>query len=218
MPDNANILNGRYVITIKDIGTEREFHKARYVVQGHRDKEKTSIVHQNTTAKQKSTRILPGLAAIFGFLLCTHDVQQAYLQLAESLLRHVYLNPHAVLNLRSDQVLKLLRPLYGLCDASDHWARTILDHLTKDLSLTQSIGDSGHFFRAMNKKLVALTASIVDDLLMAGDDDFHESLLYTSKWFKSREHEYDKVRFAGVNIDKSQDGYETHQRKYIDKL
>jgi Reverse transcriptase (RNA-dependent DNA polymerase) len=123
MPANANLLGGRFVITIKDIGTERKLYKARDVVQGHRDKEKTSMVHHNTTAKQQSTRLLTGLAAIFGFRVCTHDVQQAYLQSAESLLRDVYLKPPAVLNLRSDQVLKHLRPLYGLCDAGDYWAR-----------------------------------------------------------------------------------------------
>jgi hypothetical protein len=70
----------------------------------------------------------------------------------------------------------------------------------------------------MNKKLVALTASFVDDLLMAGDEDFHEQSLCTSERFKSREREYDKVRFSGVNIDRSQGGYEIHQREYIDKL
>jgi Reverse transcriptase (RNA-dependent DNA polymerase) len=218
MPDNANLLNGRYVITIKDIGTQRELYKALYAVQGHRDKEKTSMVHQNTTAKQQSTRLLTGLAAIFCFRVCTHAVQQAYLQSAESLLQDVYLKAPAVLNLRIEQPLKLLRPLYGLCDAGNCWTRTVLDHLTKDLSLTQSIGDSGLFSRAMNNKLAALTASFVDDLLMAGDDDFHEQSLYKSERLNSREREYDKVRFAGVNIDKSQDRYEIHQREYIKKL
>jgi hypothetical protein len=58
MPANANLLGSRFVITIKDIGTDRELYKARYVVQGHRDKEKTSMVHHSTTAKQQSTRLL----------------------------------------------------------------------------------------------------------------------------------------------------------------
>jgi hypothetical protein len=120
---------------------------------------RTSMVHQKTTAKQQFTRLLTGLAAIFGFRFCTHDVQQAYLQSAESLLRDDYLKPPNVLNLGADQVLKLLRPLYGLCDAGDYWASTKLDHLTKDLGLTQAVGDSGLFFQTMNRKLVALTAS-----------------------------------------------------------
>jgi Reverse transcriptase (RNA-dependent DNA polymerase) len=107
VPTGANILSGRFVITIKDVGTNKEIYKARYVVQGHRDKEKTSMVHHNTTARQQSTRLLVGLAAIFGFRVCTHDVQQAYLQSAENLLRDVYLKPPAVLNLSSDTMLKL---------------------------------------------------------------------------------------------------------------
>jgi hypothetical protein len=45
LPTGVNVLNGRFVVTIKDVGTEKEIYKARYVVQGHRDKEKTSMVH-----------------------------------------------------------------------------------------------------------------------------------------------------------------------------
>jgi hypothetical protein len=132
------------------------------------------VHHHNATARQQSTRLLICLAAIFGFRVCTHDVQQAYLQSAENLLRDVYLNPPAVLNLSSGTMLKLLRRLYGLCDAGDYWARTILDHLTKGLNLVQAVGDSGLFFQTMNRKLVAITASFVDDLLMAGTEDFRE--------------------------------------------
>jgi Reverse transcriptase (RNA-dependent DNA polymerase) len=218
VPTGANVLNGRFVITIKDVGTDKEIYKARYVGQGHRDKEKTSMVHHNTTARQQSTRLLVGLAAIFGFRIYTHDVQQAYLQSAENLLRDVYLKPPAVLNLGSDTILKLLRPLYGLCDAGDYWARTILDHLTKDLNLVQTVGDSGLFFQTMNRKLVALTASFVDDLLMAGTEDFHDQSLYTSKRFKSRDRDYDNVKFAGVNINKTTNGFEVHQDDYIAKI
>jgi Reverse transcriptase (RNA-dependent DNA polymerase) len=217
VPTGANILNGRFVFIIKDVGTEKEIYKARYVVQGHRDKEKTSMVHHNTTATQQSTRLLIGLAAIFGFRVCTHDVQQAYLQSAENLLRDVYLKPPAVLNLSSDTMLKLLRPLYGLCDAGDYWARTILDHLTKDVTLVQTVGDSGLFFQNMNRKLVALTASFIDDLLMAGTEDFHEQSLYTSQRFKSRDRDYDNVNFAGVNINKTSKGFEVHQHDYIQR-
>ena len=38
MPKNANILGGRFVLAIKDEGTKDEVWKARFVVQGYRDK------------------------------------------------------------------------------------------------------------------------------------------------------------------------------------
>ena len=37
----ASILNGRFVLTIKNAISDGEVYKARYVAQGHRDKDKT---------------------------------------------------------------------------------------------------------------------------------------------------------------------------------
>jgi hypothetical protein len=42
--------------------------------------------------------------------------------------------------------------------------------------------------------------------------------MYTSKKFKSRDREYDKVRFAGVSINKTKDEFEIHQQECIEKL
>jgi hypothetical protein len=49
MPENPNIMGGRFVLTTKDSGTSMEIYKARYVVQGLRDKKKTSLVHDEST-------------------------------------------------------------------------------------------------------------------------------------------------------------------------
>jgi hypothetical protein len=35
IPEGANTLGGRYVLALKDVGTEKERWKARFVVQGH---------------------------------------------------------------------------------------------------------------------------------------------------------------------------------------
>lgn len=39
--DDANTLGGRFVLTIKDTETDSPVFKARFVVQGHTDSEKT---------------------------------------------------------------------------------------------------------------------------------------------------------------------------------
>jgi hypothetical protein len=91
--DNANILEGRFVLAIKDEGTDKEVWKERFVVQGYRDHLKTSLVHVTATSRQHSSRVLVGLAAIFGFNLFSTDATQAYLQSAEKLLRDVFSRP-----------------------------------------------------------------------------------------------------------------------------
>lgn len=92
VPDNANVAGSRFVPTIKDGGTSQEIYKARYVVQGYRDKLKTSLVHDSATSKHTSTKVLVGLAAIFGFRLFSTDVTQAYLQSADKLVRDIYIS------------------------------------------------------------------------------------------------------------------------------
>jgi hypothetical protein len=77
MPENPNIMGGRFALTIKDSVTSKEIYKARYVVQGFRDKKKTSLVHDASTSKQQSTKLLIGLAAIFGHQIFSTDVTQA---------------------------------------------------------------------------------------------------------------------------------------------
>jgi hypothetical protein len=63
---NPNIVPGRFVLAIKNPGTDKEFLKARFVLGGHRDLEKRSIVHNSTTIKQSSVRLLLALTATLG--------------------------------------------------------------------------------------------------------------------------------------------------------
>jgi hypothetical protein len=79
VPSRVNVLGGLFALALKDEGTPRNVLKARFVVQGYRNQLETSLVHDTTTSKQHSSRLLVGLAAIFGFRLFSTDVIQAYL-------------------------------------------------------------------------------------------------------------------------------------------
>jgi Reverse transcriptase (RNA-dependent DNA polymerase) len=121
--NDANILGGRFVLSIKDEGTENEVWKARIVVQGYLDHLKTSLVHDTATSRQHSSRLLVGLAASFGFRLFSTDVTQAYLQSSENILKDVYVKPTKEFVLEPGKILKLRRPLYGLADSGDYWGK-----------------------------------------------------------------------------------------------
>jgi Reverse transcriptase (RNA-dependent DNA polymerase) len=207
MPENPNIMGGRFVLTMKDSGTSKEIYKARYVFQGFRDKKKTSLVHDASTSKQQSTKLLIGLAAIFGYMIFSTDVTQAYLQSAEPLLRDVYIKPSDEFELNANQVLKLLRPLYGLADSGDYWGSTQLNHLKEKLGMKQMVGDPAMFFKMLDSKLQGMCATYVDDALHAGNKVYEGITEKTMKRFKCRDKEMDNVTFAGVEIKTGTDGF-----------
>lgn len=149
IPNNANILGARFVLTLKDMEKEQPKFKARFVVQGHRDKEKSALVHESTNMRQPSIKILTAIAAIFGFNIWCTDVSQAYLQSGTKLLRDVYIKPTGEFELPPNTLLKLLRPLYGLPDAGDYWHATFARHMQNDLGMTQTFGDLALFFNTL---------------------------------------------------------------------
>lgn len=120
LPKNANVLSGTFVLTIKDEGTERETWKERFVVQGHTEKLKRSIVHDNSVVLKYFIKLLVGLSSLFCFRSFSTDVTQAYLQSNDKLQRDVYVRAPSELVLQSEKFLKLLKPLYGPSKSDDY--------------------------------------------------------------------------------------------------
>jgi hypothetical protein len=52
VPEHANILRGRFEMTIKEANPDKEVLKARYVDQGHRDHDKAFHIHNFTNNPQ----------------------------------------------------------------------------------------------------------------------------------------------------------------------
>ena len=98
IPENANVLGGRMIMAIKNPDTELERYKARFVVQGHRDKEKDILIHTSKTVKYRSKRLMCAIAAILGFNIWNQDVTQAYIQ-GHPVTRDVYVKPAPEFNL-----------------------------------------------------------------------------------------------------------------------
>lgn len=218
VPSGANILGGRFVMSIKDTETDEPVYKARYVVQGHRGKEKNTLVHDAQTMRQSSISMVAALAAVFGFRLWSHDVSQAYLQSADRLMRDVFIKPSREFELNPDQLLQLLKPLYGLPDSGDYWHTTFAQHIEKDLGMTRMVGDLSTFFKYIRGRLAGIAGTYVDDCLMTGNDEFRKLTDKTLQRFDSRDRVVDNFTFAGIELETSDDGFLLHQGKQADKL
>ena len=218
VPPGSNIISGSFVITSKDVETEKPIFKARFVAHGHRDAEKHNLVHDSTNVSQSSVRLLIELATIMGFDVWTEDISQACFQSASKLLREVYLRPNKHLQAPVGYILKLLRPLYGLADSSDYSYATFAEHLGKKLFMRTVASDMSLFSRRARGQLTGLLASYVDETLACGDSSFSQLPEETRKRFEVKSREYENMRFSGVYIDRSDNGFDIHQRPYIDHL
>lgn len=217
----SNILGGRFVLTLKNTDTPNEKPKARYVAQGHRDKEKFHLVHDITTLRQSSIRLIMSLATIKQFDIFSHDVTQAYLQSEDALSREVYILPHKrdlkYFSIGEHQALKLLKPLYGTCDAGDYWYETISRHAKNDLGMIATKGDPSLYYELdANGILRGLMGLYVDDGMLAGNRFFQSLTTKTMKTFESNPRIYSPFTFFGCECSQSEDytGY-LSQSKYL---
>lgn len=123
LPPGANVIKGRFVFTLKEFNTPEEQPKARDVAQGQSDKAKAFVVHSSSTLRQRSTRIILSTSINNDFRIFFHDITQAYLQSQEGFTREIYLDPRpadrGLFGLADDEVLLLILPLYGICDAGN---------------------------------------------------------------------------------------------------
>eukprot|EP00737_Agarophyton_chilense_P004887 gb/GEZJ01006601.1/.p1 GENE.gb/GEZJ01006601.1/~~gb/GEZJ01006601.1/.p1 ORF type:complete len:152 (+),score=15.83 gb/GEZJ01006601.1/:55-510(+) len=145
IPEYANLVGDRFVLTFKNIGTNEKKDKARYIAQGRKLNDKAVKVQNITTLRQYSPLLIMSMASIKSLLLFSHDVTQAYLHSEDNLSREIFVLPKKkefmILGLNEEHILRPLSPINGTCDAGDYWDVTIDRHAKKDLVSKPISGD-----------------------------------------------------------------------------
>eukprot|EP00171_Calliarthron_tuberculosum_P022143 IDg22143t1 len=194
--------------------TPMSFPAASYS-QSNPQKTRSSV-----TVQPSSIRLILSLAALFDFDVWTSDVTQAYLQSSVPLMRDVYITKHLPeFELEAHQCLKLLKPLYGLCDSGDLWHRTIDEHHRLDLGMKATRSDPALYTLLSEDKLIGLSGGYVDDLLRAGTPAFRKLSQQTHKKFDMGADESPPCAFSGFLLSRDRDGnLQQHQKLYLKQL
>lgn len=81
--------------------------------------------------------MLVGIATILGFGLSSIDVTQAYIQSEESMTRDISIKPPNEFKVGLDELIKLLKPLYGLVESDNAWVEQydIIENKVKKLGM-----------------------------------------------------------------------------------
>lgn len=212
-------LTGKMVLAIKALGEPEEKYKGRFVVRGFGDPAKQNMLHNSPNLRPESIRLLLALASILGFRVWTIDITQAFLQAAAENLRDIYLEGgehSAELDLSADEVLQLMRPLYGLADAGDRWHHTLAHHHLSDLNMESLVSERSLYYKMIGSRLAGLSGVYVDDILRCGTPEFQDAVSVTAEKFDATPAKVDAAKFAGLEFERDENGeIRVHMDGYI---
>lgn len=205
--ENPNILPSRFVLTIKHPdSTGPPQLKARFVIGGHRDRDRHKQIHDTRTVRPESIRVLVAIATIFGMRLSIFDWLQSYTQSGSNLLRDVFISP-SELHLTPQQLVQILLPVYGLTESGEYWGDTLSNHLREHCSFKQSTTDLAFWLKSIGSKVVAVATSYVDDVLLAATPSALKQFAAISKnRFDVKIDTSDSLGYLGMQIVTHQDG------------
>lgn len=180
---------------------------------------KDMLVHSAAFLQPHSIRFLLAIAEMKSFDIWTSDVRQAYLQSSEPLQRDLFITrPVPEFELKGSECLKLLKPLYGLCDSGDLWHKTLDEHHRKDLEMKPLRSDPALYKLMRDGLLSGLSGGYVDDLIRTGTPIFREHSSATNTRFDMGDDEHVPCTFSGFYLDRKNGTLEQSQRSYLKKL
>lgn len=118
LPPNPNIVRNRYVLCIKYPVTNTVRLKARWILMGHYDKLRKEISNNSPMLMRMSFRIIISFSvSYFNLLICTQDVEKAYIQ-STALMCDIFTEAPREVHLPETHSLKMILPHYGLVESS----------------------------------------------------------------------------------------------------
>ena len=214
VPPHAKPIGCKWIFKVKhhtDGSVER--YKARLVAKGYTQIEGLDYFDTySPVAKMTMVRLVIALTSINNWFIHQLDVHNAFLH--GDLQEDVYmLVPPGIKTIKSNQVCKLKKSLYGLKQASRKW----YEKLTSVLLQHQYVQASSDHFLFLKKTDQSFTVLLVyvNDIILTGDSlyEFHHIKNVLDDLFKIKDLGQLKY-FLGIEVAHSKSGISLCQRKY----
>lgn len=135
IPQQGNLLSGRFVLPIKSIVNWTIKCKSRYVIGVQRDRIYL-LAHTSTILQPHCVRLQIAPADLFDFKVWKASVRQAYLQSLEHFSRDIYIEELVSdFELETHHCVELLKPLNGYSNAGEMLLATMNKRPRKEIGL-----------------------------------------------------------------------------------
>ena len=192
--------------------------RARLTARGF--EEEQFVESRSPTVSKRAFRAFLAVSQSRNFRIKTTDIKSAFLQ-SDDLSREVYIEPPKEVK-EVGKIWKLVKPLYGLNDASLQFYNSVKSELIK-LGMKQSKIDPALFFfkqvRNGEEHLDGSIALHVDDFLHAGCEEFDEKVMNKLRLrFKAGKLETGVFKYVGYTIDQKGTEVTISQEEYVSKV
>ena len=117
------------------------------------------------------------------------------------------------------QCLKLLKPLYNLCESRDMWHATLDKHHIDDLEMEPLRSNPGLYVLMADELLKVISEVYVDHLIRTGDKSFKKLCSKTEEKFDMAENQPLPCIFTGFSLSQATPGTIVQdQHEYLRKL
>jgi hypothetical protein len=186
--------------------------------QAFNDQNKILVLTQSSIIQRVSQRLIICLAvSLFQMKLYLRDITQAYVQSRSNLNRDFYVqsSPELIklMGIFSDCILKVVKSLYGVSKAGNHWFKTYHGHHTDKLGMIQFTYNSCLLY-IITKDTIAsridmgIVGMQIDDTLILIDQSFaiaEKEAIHSAKiMIKAREQltSDNLLKFNGTRIER----------------
>ncbi|UYV60655.1 hypothetical protein LAZ67_1001766, partial [Cordylochernes scorpioides] len=216
---NMKIINCKWIFSIKSTPSEGVYRrKARLVAIGCNQKYGVEYEESfSPVIRKESIRAIVALAAQLNLVITSYDVKTAYLygELKETIFMK---QPEGFVEKgEEDKVCKLLKSIYGLPQSGNCWNKKINEILIQ-LGMERSQYDPCVYTFRKGKEY-GILGLYMDDLIIAGTDKtFNEKLASEIGRFVALKEKGENEPFIGIEIKKTEYGFDLSQAHYIDKI
>ncbi|KAA8495360.1 Respiratory burst oxidase-like protein C [Porphyridium purpureum] len=217
IPSGANVIGCHVLFNVKPAaGNKQRRLKARLVLHGHRDKERSMVRGDAPVPNSNAQRLVASICAAMGWQAFNGDVEGAYMKSGPAP-RLIFVRLPPFLEARRRTLWKLLKMPYGLRDAGRQWLKCS-DGELRNMGLRQSLFFPQIFFSPSRNLLLA---KYVDDIFGCGTKEAVTAFLVQfEKRFKlgTRVLAPESMRFVGWNVETSSDRITLNQRDYAAEI
>ena len=209
LPAGQKVIGSMFVHTLK-----KGIRKSRLVALGNQQLP-DECDNYAPTINGNTLRLMLALGAQKGYALESHDVASAFLN--SPLKEDVYMSAPKAMGLRMGSILKVIRAIYGLRQASKAW-HLLISAVLLEQGFVRSKIDECLFFRKVGSKVVFIGLHVDDILLLSNDESEMKSVLDVLYGRFKMTGGADPETYLGLQIKRDKDGITIHQQQYIESL